>query len=253
MRALTAPSALTRSLYFPMKLPRPLPFLAAALLCAPFAVTPAARADLLITQKVEGVAGMAGMETTTRVKGDKLRVDATPEMSMLVDVKTGDMINLMHAQKSYLKISGEMAKTMMAQMKPAAGAAAPAKPDLKPTGKKETINGYASEEYTTTVNGMKLDFMLTKALPNYESALKQLADAAKNGPMAQQAQGMGLDFGTLPGFPLRTSMEMAGQKMVSTVTNLSTATLPESEFALPAGYKELTMPTMTPPAPAPAR
>ncbi len=226
-----------------MKFRRPLR-LAAALLLA--ALAPA-RADLLITQKVEGM-GPTPMEMTTRVKGDKMRVDPTPEMSMIVDVKTGDMINLLHAQKAYLKISGDTAKAMMEQMKQGQGAAA-GKPDLKATGKKETINGYACEEYAATVNGMKLNFMLTKALPNYEAALKQLADSMKNGPLAQQTQGMGLDFGTLPGFPLRTAMEMAGQKMTSTVTNVSTAALPEAEFALPAGYKEMAMPSLTPPAP----
>lgn len=210
-----------------------------------------ARADLLITQKVEGM-GPAPIEMTTRVKGDKMRVDPSPEISMIVDVKSGDMVNLMHSQKAFLKISGESAKAMMEQMKQGRGEA-PAKPDLKPTGKKETINGYACEEYATTVSGMKLNFMLTKALPNYEAALKQLADAAKNGPLAQQTQGMGLDFGTLPGFPIRTAMDMAGQKMTSTVTNVSTATLPDADFALPAGYKEMSMPSLTPPAPAPTK
>lgn len=224
---------------------RPSLALAAALLSAALAT---ARADLLITQKVEGM-GPAPMEMTTRVKGDKMRVDPTSEMSMIVDVKTGDMINLMHSQKAYLKISGDMAKSMMEQMKQGQSATAAAKPDLKPTGKKETINGYACDEYAGTMNGMKLSFMLTKALPNYESALKQLADSAKNGPLAQQTQAMGMDFGTLPGFPLRTSMDMGGQKMTSTVTNVSTAPLPDSEFVLPAGYKEISMPSLTPPTP----
>ena len=221
--------------------------LTAALLLTALAAAPA-RADLLITQKVEGV-GPAGMETTTKVKGDKMRVDATPEISVIVDVKSGDMINLMHAQKAYLKVSGDMAKTMMEQMKQNQGGAAATKPELKPTGKKETINGYACEEYAGAANGMKFDFMLTKALPNYEAALKQLADTMKSGPLAQQTQGMGMDFGTLPGFPLRTAMEVGGQKMISTVTNVSTAPLPDADFALPAGYKEMAMPSLTPPAP----
>ena len=230
-----------------MKFRSSLPLTAALLLTA-LAAAPA-RADLLITQKVEGM-GPAGMETTTKVKGDKMRVDATPEISVIVDVKSGDMVNLMHAQKAYLKVSGDMAKTMMEQMKQGQGSGAAAtKPELKPTGKKETINGYACEEYAGTANGMKFDFMLTKALPNYEAALKQLADTMKNGPLAQQTQGMGLDFGTLPGFPLRTAMEMGGQKMTSTVTNVSTAPLPDADFSLPAGYKEMAMPSLTPPAP----
>ena len=224
--------------------------LAAALLAGALAPSPSARADLLITQKVDGM-GPAGMETTTKVKGDKMRVDATPEISMIVDVKSGDMVNLMHAQKAYLKVNGDMAKTLLAQMKQNQGGAATAgKPELKATGAKETINGYACDEYAgSTANGMKFAFMLTKALPNYEAALKQLADAMKNGPLAQQTQGMGLDFGTLPGFPLRTTMELGGQKMTSTVTNVSTAALPDADFATPAGYKEMAMPTMTPPTP----
>ena len=229
-----------------MRFPSSLSF-AAVLLFTALAAVPS-RADLLITQKVEGM-GPAGMETTTKVKGDKMRVDATPEISVIVDVKSGDMINLMHAQKAYLKVSGDMAKAMMEQMKQGQGGAAAAKPELKPTGKKEAINGYACEEYLGTANGMKFNFMLTKALPNYEAALKQLADAMKNGPLAQQTQGMGLDFGALPGFPLRTTLEVGGQKMTSTVTNVSTALLPDADFNLPAGYQEMAMPSLTPPAP----
>lgn len=231
-----------------MKIRFPLLFTVATCLFTPLVTV--ARADLLITQKVDGL-GANAMEMTTRVKGDKMRVDPTPEMSMIVDAKTGDMVNVMHAQKTYLRISGETAKTMMAQMKANQPAAATA-PQLAPTGKKETINGYACEEYAGTANGMKFSFMLTKALPNYEAALKQLADAVSRGPLAQQTQGMGLDFGSLPGFPLRTSLEMGpGQKMTSTVTAVSTATLPDGDFAMPAGYKEMAMPSLTPP-PAPS-
>src|SRR2546421_3261685 len=69
-----------------------------------------ARADFTIVQKVEGKG--SGSEITLKIKGDKIRMEATPQMTMIVDGKTGDTITLMNAQKRFLRISGEKAKAI---------------------------------------------------------------------------------------------------------------------------------------------
>jgi hypothetical protein len=213
--------------------------------CCSLTLLGAARADLTIVQKVEG--GGQNMESTTKFKENKTRVDAGPGTSIIMDLKTGDIVNVMQAQKSYMKIPGAMAQQAMDSMKQMQASQGAAKPELTPTGKKETISGYASEEYSTTIAGAKMHFWLTKALPDYQSALKQMSAAFSQGPMAAMMQGLGLDIGALPGFPMRISQDAdGGQTMTSTVVSVNTKPVADSEFAIPAGYKEITMPNLTP-------
>lgn len=74
-----------------------------------------ARADMVIALKVEQPE--QSMEMTMKIKGDKIRTDATPQVSTIMDTATGDMITIMRAQKNYMKISAEKTKAMMEQMK----------------------------------------------------------------------------------------------------------------------------------------
>ena len=69
-----------------------------------------ARADFTIVQKVEAK-GKAS-EITLKIKGDKIRMEATPQMTMIVDGRTGDTITLMNAQKRIVRISGDKAKAI---------------------------------------------------------------------------------------------------------------------------------------------
>ena len=57
-----------------------------------------------------------------------------------------------------------MAQAAIEAMKKSAGDA-PEKTQLTPTGKKETINGFAAEEYTCNMPGTRLSLWLTRACP----------------------------------------------------------------------------------------
>src|SRR3982751_4573736 len=103
-----------------------------------------ARADFTIVQKVEGK-GQAH-EMTLKIKGDKIRLEATPQMTMIVDGRTGDTMTLMNAQKKIVRISGDKAKAI-AEMAAKYAGTNTAKPKLVATGKKMTINGYEADEY----------------------------------------------------------------------------------------------------------
>src|SRR2546430_14756419 len=68
-----------------------------------------ARADFTIIQKVEG--GKAGgNEIIMKLKGDKVGGEATPQMTMIVDGKTGETVTLMNAGKKFRRIPGGKAK-----------------------------------------------------------------------------------------------------------------------------------------------
>lgn len=223
------------------------PLLLAAL--ASFLTLRSLHADLTVVQKIEGM-GLA-TESTTKVKGDKTRVDAMPGMSMIINGGTGDILNIMHSQRSYMKIPADAAKLAVSKMVSPKGDSADAKPKLVATGKKETINTYPSEEYTSEVAGRKVTVWLTTALPNYQTALKQMTAAMGQGPLAATMQSFSFYSNDLPGFPIRTVSEIApGQTITATTVSLDEKPIADADFAVPAGYKEVSMPMLTPPAPA---
>lgn len=203
-------------------------------------------ADLTVVQKIEGMG--QSMESTARFKGSKTRIDTAPGTSLLMDLKSGDMVQLTQSQKTFLKVPGQFTQAAIDSVKKAAGDN-PEKAQLAPTGKTETISGFAAEEYTCTIAGTHLALWLTRALPEYDKALKEMSAAFSQGPMAAMMQSYGLDMASLPGFPVRTVNEMQpGQTLTTTVVSVSTKPLEDSEFAVPADYKEISMPTLTPPA-----
>ena len=207
-------------------------------------LSPLLRADVTIVQKVDGMG--QNMESTTEIKDGKTRVDASPETSIIMDPKSGDMISVMHAQKKYIKIPSQMAQAALASIQKTQGDHAA--PSLTATGKKETINGFATEEYTCSVAGSNLSLWLTKELPDYQAVLKEMATTFNQGPMAAMMKSLGVDFSTLPGFPIKTINEMDGQTITSTVVSVSTKPISDADFVVPADYQQMKMPSLTPPA-----
>ena len=206
-------------------------------------------ADLTVVQKVEGM-GQA-YENTSLFKDGKTRVDTSPGTSLIMDLKTGETISLNRPQKTYLKISGDMARAAIASLQKTQEEHPDARSPLTATGKKDNISGYEAEEYTCTVAGVQMSLWLTKALPDYQEALKELSEGFKQGPMATLMQNYHFDLSTLPGFPVRTVLEVQpGQTMTRTVVSASTQPIADAEFQVPADYKEISAPTLTPPAAA---
>lgn len=201
----------------------------------------AAHADLTITQKVESDnASTPGgnMALTMKFKGEKVRMDVGDKASTIMDVKSGDMQTLMHEQKVTMAIPGAMLKKMQEQ-------AAKANTDTKveppkPTGKKETINGFSCEEYETSINGSKVQIWVTKDLPAAEKAMKDLtALSAQSNPMGSMMKDQ-----TLPGFPMKSVIEMpGGGKTTVTVTALSEQPVDDGAFKVPSDYKPMQMPS----------
>src|SRR5213078_4936897 len=132
------------------------------------ALSVAAHADFTIVQKVEGqkVEGKSSAnEITLKLKDDKIRMEATPQMTMIVDGKTGDTITLMNAQKRIVRISGDKAKAI-AEMAAKYGGANKVKPKLIATGKKMTINGYEADEYVAESKQFKAHYWIAQSFPN---------------------------------------------------------------------------------------
>jgi hypothetical protein len=204
-----------------------------------------ARADLTIVQQVEGAGPLTQM--TMKIKGDKARIEATPQVISIVDSKSGEMLSLLHDQKMVMRMSAAQAKAaaaaMGAQLGGQAGAQTPpAKVTVKPTGNKETINGYEAEEYYAETAGYKASYWIARNYPQGDAILKQLQAMT---PEAWNAGAMGTpDFRDLPGLPIRTNATIGDMKIVTTVKEVKLDPLPDAEFAVPAGYKEMKLPDM---------
>jgi hypothetical protein len=210
-----------------------------ALVCAAIEL---ACADITIVQQVEQ-SGPAAMnsEMTLKLKGDKVRIDVNPQLSTIYDVKSGDISTLVHPQKTVVTLPGEQVK----RIREGALAAVAGKPtdfELKPTGKKETINGFACEEYTTSFQGMDSTFWLTKDVPNKDRVLEQLSGLSGE---LDPLQGALKNTRKFPGFPVRTVLnDGRGGRTSVTLVSLKEAPIAASEFEVPSDYKAFAMPRM---------
>lgn len=201
-----------------------------------------ARADLTIVQKIEG-AGQSG-EITIKIKGDKERIDSPSQPTRIIDGTTGEMVSLVNDKKTVVRISA-------AQMKAAAetiskyNADAPntEKPKLSPTGKKDTIGGYDTDEYVYQTPQFKATFWLARSYPAAVSILKQMqAPVSKS----WKPSNLGMpDYRDFPGVPLKTVISVGGTEVSTTVTSIQEGPLSDSEFTVPKDYQELKPPAMS--------
>ena len=148
-----------------------------------------AQADLTVVQKMAGADGVH--EITLKVKGDKARVDVTPQVTTIIDAKTGDLTTLLNDKKTVLRISGERAKAMAEVAKSFVKEEAPEQALPKPTGQKETISGYETEEYVSDSPKYHATYWVAKSYPNYENILQQMS-LLQRGAFASITKGMAM-------------------------------------------------------------
>src|ERR1700757_4676143 len=54
----------------------------------------------------------AATNMTIQVKGDKARIDASPQITAIFDGRTGELINLLNDQKTVVRVSPDQMKTI---------------------------------------------------------------------------------------------------------------------------------------------
>ena len=85
------------------------------------------------------------------------------------------MINLLNDQKTVVRISPDKLKAVTDMLdKFSDKKAAPEKPKLTPTGRKETVNGYETEQYTYDGPGFKAIYWIA---PDYPDGAAILANS----------------------------------------------------------------------------
>ncbi len=199
-------------------------------------------ADLTLVQTLDAP-GASAKQITTYTKGDKMRMDTAPQVSTIVDGKTGEIVTLMKDQKCAVHISAEKMKAaadMIQKFADKNGNTESAKP--KPTGRKEMIRGYEAEEYVVDRGPLKASYWLAPKYPDGAAILRQL-QAAK--PTAwTSANPNETDFHDFPALPIRTVVDMGGSKMTTELISVKQDPLPDGTFAIPADYREVKGPEM---------
>ena len=210
--------------------------------------------DLTIVQNVEGIGPATQM--TMKIKGDKARVDISPQISTIFDSKTGDVINLMRDQKMVVRMSADKIKAATEMMRKSQGQPeGAAKPKIVPTGKKEMFNGYQTEQYTCDSPSFKATYWIAAGYPDGATILRQL-QAVKMDALSGSNSHMP-DYRDIPGVPVKTVLSFSGKQITSTLNSIKQDAISDSEFSVPADYKEMNIPDIlrgakaAPPAPTP--
>ena len=156
---------------------------------------PLLRADLLVVQKVEESSpGKQTREITLKVKGDKIRVDVSPEISILMDTASGETITLGHPQKTFLQVSAKASLQLSRKMEQLRDAGeregtAGESPKFEATGKRETVAGQETRIYTAQNGAIKMTYWIVQDSPDTGKFLNLLASLQK-APMVKLAGGM---------------------------------------------------------------
>ncbi len=112
----------------------------------------------------------------------------------------------------------------------------------KPTGKKETINGHETEEYTVDAPAFKGTYWIASKYPGASAILQQMAATT---PQTWNVAGTGMpDYRDFPGVPLRMRVIFSGKQITTTLASIKQDPLLDSEFVAPAGFEEMKMPNM---------
>jgi hypothetical protein len=196
----------------------------------------------------------AASNMSIKIKGDKARIDVSPELTTIFDGGTGDLLNLLNDQKTIVRISPEKMKGI-AEMLNRSGAskAASDKPRLTPTGQREMINGYDTEQYTYDCPDFKATYWIAPNYPNGAAVLAQLQSIKSE--FWDAANTKMPDFRDFPGLPIRMRMivsnlpiQNAGggsdhpTEVTTVVSGVSLNSIPDNQFTVPADFKEIAVP-----------
>lgn len=190
-------------------------------------------ADITMVQSVTGPdGGKLSGDLTIRASDSNVRVDMGSEMSTISTAGGAGMVTLMHAQKMAMRMPAEMVQQMSAQV--VAGVPDYKPEDFTPTGRSETINGFACEEYKFQVEGQDVTAWFSKELKDegkIATAMRELSTS--DNPMVASMKS----FDAMPGVPVRTVIDLPGTgRTTVTIESINTDSIPASTFEVPDGY-----------------
>jgi predicted RecA/RadA family phage recombinase len=179
-------------------------------------------------------------EMVMKVKGDKARTDMPAgmmgSMTVLMDVKSGESVTLMHSAKMMLRM-----KTGDAM---AAGAAAMEGAKIqkpKATGQKEKVGTWETEVFEAETGMGPARMWVAKDFPNYDSIQKELKRISEATTKGKTFDPSNFDMG---GMVVKLEMSSPVGKIVTTLVRVETKELDAKEFEVPQGYTEQKLPSI---------
>jgi len=198
-----------------------------------------AHADVVIEQKMESA--MMNGSMVMKIKGDQARIDMPSpagDVTVLMNVKTGDMTTLMHAQKIAMKMNMNAMKAQTEAAQKQAGIDPSKMEKPKATGATEKIGEWTADVYEFNAGGMTGKIWAAKDYPNAQvlkDELKKISAASSSGFDPSKMD--------VPGMIVKSQMATPAGPMTSTLVKAKQEPVADSEFAIPAGYNEMKMPT----------
>ena len=199
------------------------------------------RADVTIEQKIESA--MMNGNMTMKIKGDNARMDMPSpvggNVTVIMNMKSGDMTTLMHAQKMAMKMNMNDTKKQAEAAAKAAGLDPSKIEKPKATGTKEKVGEWDAEIYEFNLGGTTGKIWVAKDFPDAQVIKDQMLK------MNNAAAG-GFDASKLdvPGMTVKTQITTPVGAMTTTLVKVSQDAVADSEFDLPQGYTEMKMPTL---------
>jgi hypothetical protein len=197
-------------------------------------------ADVVIEQKMESPFMSGNM--VMKIKGDQSRTDmpasAAGEVSVIMNLKSGEMATLVHGQKMTMKMNLDAAKKQAENAQKATGIDTSKLEKPKATGKTEKVGEWDTEIYEATIGTMPAKFWVAKDFPNYKAISEQMNKFSA----AMGNAGFDPSKFDLGGMVVKSEMTMPNGKMTSTVVKAKEEPIEASVFTLPADYKEIPFP-----------
>jgi hypothetical protein len=171
-------------------------------------------------------AAQGGADVTYSVKGDQFRMDLSGRsgmsMYMLYDAAKASTLMVMPTQRMYMDM-GQAGAEQQSERK---------MPDIKMTGKKETIAGYECEHMLITSDNEQWDVCAAKGIGSFRAMTNPMGRGA---PAAVGAwQRLGKDM-----FPLK--VVRPGADVTFEVTKIEKKSLDNSLFSIPDGFTKMDM------------
>jgi Domain of unknown function (DUF4412) len=208
------------------------------------------RGDFTIVQKVESGTNEGSM--TLKLKGDLARADLAPQVSVITNVVTGDVVTLQHAAKVFIKVPAEQARAVLEHARRQQQAAHAEPPKLTPTGRQEKIERHDCEVFTWEAGEIHATDWIARDFPNFPTILAAL-EKFQNAGLAGAARPLQPSVNEFPGMLIRRELVFGGQKNVTTLVSVTEAPIDDAVFNIPESYREQTAPAFDFGHPEPAK
>lgn len=171
-------------------------------------------------------------EITYLLKGDKVRLDMSGPGGLsgylIHDGATDATSMVMPAQRMYVDFKGMQG---MAQAAPQAAK----KPEIKMTGKKETIAGYECEHMIATSDEGQFDVCAAKGFGSFMTGSGPMGSRGSAGGPPSSLELLGSGY-----FPLKA--QKVDGEVVLLVTKIEKKSLDPSLFTVPADFTKMQLP-----------